>query len=146
DIVLLEAGDRVPADLRLLRTRSLLIDEAALTGESVAAEKNAEPVPAAAPLGDRHGMAFSGTLVAAGQGSGVVVATGADTEIGPISTLIGAVQPLETPLLRQINRFGRRFTWLAIGAAVLLFAFAVGVRQFAWPDALIAVVALAVSV
>lgn len=146
DIVLLEAGDRVPADLRLLRARSLLIDEAALTGESVAAEKSSEPAAAAAALGDRHGMAFSGTLVAAGQGSGVVVATGADTEIGHISALIGSVQQLETPLLRQINQFGRRFTWLAIGAAVLLFAFAVWVRQFDWPDALIAVVALAVGV
>ncbi len=145
DIVLLEAGDRVPADLRLLRARGLLIDEALLTGESVAAEKFEQPVAADAALGDRHGMAYSGTLVAAGQGSGVVVATGAHTEIGHISALLQGVEKLTTPLLRQMNRFGRRFTWLALGAGVLVFAFAVLVRGYAWPEALIAVVALAVG-
>ena len=77
DIVLLEAGDRVPADLRLLRARGLLIDEAVLTGESVAVEKQEVPVAPDAALGDRLCMAFSGTLVAAGQGTGVVVVTGA---------------------------------------------------------------------
>ena len=146
DIVLIEAGDRVSADLRLLRARGLLIEEAALTGESVAAEKHEEPVPADAALGDRASMAYSGTMVAAGQGTGVVVATGTSTEIGKISTLISGVQELTTPLLRQINRFGQRFTWVAISGAVLLFLFAVFVRDFAWPDALIAVVALAVGV
>jgi len=146
DIVLLEAGDRVPADLRLVRARGLLIDEAILTGESVAAEKGEEPVQVEAALGDRRSMAFSGTIIAAGQGTGVVVATGARTEIGKISTLLGGVQELTTPLLRQINRFGQRFTWLAISGAMLLFLFAVYVRDFAWPDALLAVVALAVGV
>src|SRR3546814_16910077 len=91
-------------------------------------------------------MAFSGTLVAAGQGTGIVVATGAATEIGRINALIEGVAPLTTPLLRQINRFGRRFTWIAISAAVLLFFFATLVRGYAWPDALIAVLALAVGV
>ncbi len=146
DLVLIEAGDRVPADLRLTRVHGLLIDEAMLTGESVTAEKREGPVPAAAPLGDRTGMAYSGTLVAAGQGAGLVVATGGDTEIGRISALIQDVTLLTTPLLRQINRFGERFTWFAIGAAALLFAFATLVRGYAWPDALIAVVALAVGV
>src|SRR5690606_12718514 len=146
DIVLIEAGDRVPADLRLIRARGLLIKEAALTGESVAAEKHEEPVPADAALGDRASMAYSGTMVAAGQGTGVVVATGSRTEIGRISTLISGVQELTTPLLRQINRFGRRFTWVAITGALLLFLFAVFVRDFAWAEALIAVVALAVGV
>src|SRR5690606_19943718 len=102
DLVLLEAGDRVPADLRLVRARSLLIDEAILTGESVASEKHTAPVEADAPLGDRRCMAFSGTLVAAGQGAGIVTATGARTEIGRISAMIAEVETLETPLLRQI--------------------------------------------
>ena len=146
DVVLLEAGDRVPADLRLLRARGLLIDEAALTGESVAAEKAEAPVAVTAPLGDRLSMAFSGTLVAAGQATGLVVATGSETEIGHISRLIGEVETLTTPLLRQINHFAAWFTWLSIAGAVLLFAFAVLARGFAWPDALIAVVALAVGV
>jgi magnesium-transporting ATPase (P-type) len=146
DVVLLEAGDRVPADLRLLRSRGLLVDEALLTGESVAAQKKAEPAPRGAGLGERHSMAYSGTLVAAGQASAVVVHTGERTQIGRISALLQGVEELSTPLLRQMNRFGRRFTWTAIGAAALLFVFAVAVRDYAWPQALIAVVALAVSV
>jgi magnesium-transporting ATPase (P-type) len=146
DVVLLEAGERVPADLRLLCARGLLVDEALLTGESLAAQKRAEPAPRGAGLGDRHSMAYSGTLVAAGQASGVVVATGARTEIGRISTLLQGVEELTTPLLRQMNQFGRRFTWTAISAAALLFVFAVGVRDYPWAQALIAVVALAVSV
>jgi magnesium-transporting ATPase (P-type) len=146
DIVLLDAGDRVPADLRLTRARGLLIDEALLTGESVAAEKQEDAVAADAALGDRLCMAFSGTLVAAGQGTGVVVATGADTEIGRISALIRGVEPLTTPLLAQITRFARRFVWFVVAAAGLLFAFAVLARGFAWPDALVTVVALAVGV
>src|SRR5690606_26557457 len=76
----------------------------------------------------------------------VVVATGRNTEIGRIAALLGSVEELTTPLLRQINAFGRRFTWAALATAAVLFAFAVLVRDFAWPDALIAVVALAVGV
>ena len=145
DIVLLEAGDRVPADLRLLRARGMLVDEALLTGESVAAAKREEPAPPEAALGDRQCMVYSGTLVAAGQGSGVVVATGTGTQIGRISTLLQEVDQLTTPLLRQINRFGRRFTALALVGSVLLFAFAVLVRDYDPTQALIAVVALAVG-
>ncbi len=145
DVVLLEPGDRVPADLRLLRARSLLIEEAILTGESVAAEKRETLAAVDAALGDRHSMAYSGTFVAAGQATGVAVATGMHTEIGRISALLRDVRTLTTPLLRQINRFGTRFTWICIAASAALFAFAVGVRGYAWPDALIAVVALAVG-
>ncbi len=145
DVVLVEAGDRVPADIRLVRARGLLVDEAMLTGESVSAQKHEAPVAPDAPLGDRVSMAFSGTLVAAGQGRGVVVATGGRTEIGRISRLIESVEQMTTPLLRQINRFGRRFTWVAFGGALLVFAFAVFVRDHDWTEALIAVVALAVG-
>jgi magnesium-transporting ATPase (P-type) len=146
DLVLLEAGDRVPADLRLLRTRHLLIEEAVLTGESLAAEKSAGPVPADAALGDRQCMAFSGTLVAAGQGTGVVVETGIDSQIGRISSLLHSVEPLSTPLLRQIDGFAKRFTGFVLIGGALLFAFAVLVRGFDWVEALIAVVALAVGI
>jgi magnesium-transporting ATPase (P-type) len=146
DVVLIEAGDRVPADLRLIRARGLLVDEAMLTGESVTAEKIEDPVAADAALGDRTCLAFSGTLVAAGQGTGIVVETGSRTEIGRISTLIEGVETITTPLLRQINDFGHRFTLIAISASVLLFAFATLVRGYDWTEALIAVVALAVGV
>ncbi len=146
DVVLIEAGDRVPADLRLLHARGLLIDEAILTGESVAADKRSTPVPAAAPLAERASMAWSGTLVAAGQGRGLVVATGRATEMGRIGDLIGSIATLSTPLLGQIDRFGRRFALFAALAAIVLFAFAVLVRGYAAVDALMLVVALAVGV
>ncbi len=146
DVVLLEAGDRVPADLRLLRARGLLIDEALLTGESVAAQKQERPAAHDAALGDRHSMAFSGTLVAAGQASGVVVATGARTELGRIGSLLSSVQPLTTPLLRQVDRFGRRFAALVAVGSALLFGYAVGVRGGDGVEALMAVVAMAVGV
>ncbi|MEP9356920.1 HAD-IC family P-type ATPase [Xanthobacter sp. KR7-65] len=107
DIVVVEAGDKTPADLRLARARNLLADEAILTGESLPAEKTEKAVAAEASLGDRFSMLYSGTLIATGQATGIAVATGADTEIGRISTLIGQVQTLTTPLLRQINHFGR---------------------------------------
>jgi len=145
DVVLIEAGDRVPADLRLVDARALRIDEALLTGESVTAEKTTAAVALDAPLGDRAGMAYSGTLVAAGQGRGVVTATGAHTEIGKISALLGAIKPLTTPLLRQVNRFGRQLTVFALLVALALFAFAVQVRGYAWIDAFMTVVALAVG-
>ncbi len=146
DVVALEPGDRVPADLRLIRARGLVIDEALLTGESVAVTKDDVHVASDAALGDRRNMAFSGTLVAAGQATAMVVATGEGTQIGRIATLLGSVETLTTPLLLQIERFARRFTWIVLAATVLLFAFAVFVRDFAWPEALIAVVAVAVGI
>lgn len=145
DLVLLDAGDRVPADLRLLHARSLLIDESALTGESVAAEKRVEPASLEAAIGDRHSMAYSGTYVAAGHAIGVVVTTGADSEIGRIGTLLEHADNLTTPLLRQINRFGRHLAVAAFGGAALLFTFSVTLRGFDWIDALMATVAIAVA-
>lgn len=146
DLVLIEAGDRVPADLRLLRARRLLIDEALLTGESVAAEKHDGLLPEDTVLADRQNMAFSGTLVAAGQAQGMVVATGTATQIGQISTLIQSVKAMATPLLKQIDHFARRFTWFVLAGSLALFAFAVTVRNYDWVEALIAVVALAVGI
>ena len=146
DVVVVEAGDKTPADLRLIRARNLLADEAILTGESLPAVKSEATVGLDAPLGDRVGMLYSGTLIATGQATGVAVTTGADTEIGRIATLIGQVQTQTTPLLRQINQFGRLITWFAIGLAGLLFAFAILLRGYLWPDALMVVVALAVGI
>ena len=145
DIVLIEAGDRVPADIRLLHARGMRADESLLTGESVATNKHEASVDAGAALGDRSSMLHAGTLVAAGQGTGIVVATGAGSQIGQISTLIGSVESLQTPLLRQINRFGRQLTVFALGTAALLFTFAVMARDYAWIEAFMLVVALAVG-
>jgi magnesium-transporting ATPase (P-type) len=103
DVVILEAGDRVPADIRLLKARGLRVMEAALTGESVPVEKDVARVAADAPIGDRISMVYSGTLVTQGQGVGVVVATGAATEIGRISRMLSAVEEVKTPLLRQLT-------------------------------------------
>ncbi|WP_434403493.1 HAD-IC family P-type ATPase [Sphingobium sp. DN12] len=146
DIVLLEAGDRVPADIRLLRARGLLIDEAALTGESVAAEKHQTLITADAGIADQSNMAFSGTLVAAGQATGLVVETGSHTQIGRISGMLKAVEVGKTPLVRQIDDFARLMTWSVLAGAVVLFLFAVLARGFHWVDALIAIVALSVGV
>ena len=146
DVLLLEAGDRVPADARLLRARGLRVDESLLTGESVPADKQADPVAADAALGSRASMLYSGTLVATGQGQAVVVATGTATRIGRIGQMLGQVETLATPLLRQIARFGRQFTLLALVASVALFLFAVGMRGYGWLEALMVVVALAVGV
>lgn len=122
DVVLLASGDKVPADLRLLETRNLRIEEAALTGESEPVEKNPAPVAAAAPIGDRNCMAYSGTLVVFGQGRGLVVATADHTEIGRIGRMLANVESVTTPLLKQMARFGQ---WLTI-AILALAAFALG--------------------
>ncbi|WP_018144332.1 cation-transporting P-type ATPase [Thioalkalivibrio sp. AKL6] len=145
DTVYLQAGDRVPADLRLTGAHNMRIDEAALTGESVASEKQTAPVEPEADLGDRVSMAYSGTLVAFGQGRGVVIGTGADTEIGRISTMIGEVETLTTPLLRQIAQFGR---WLSVAIGILAaatFAFGFWVRDYDLVETFLAAVSLAVA-
>ncbi len=145
DIVALASGDKVPADLRLIRVRELRIDEAMLTGESVPAEKATAPVAQHAPIGDRDCLAFSGTLVTYGQGQGVVVASGDNTEVGRISDLLGEVQTLTTPLLRQMATFGR---WLTAGIAVLAgltFAFGLLVKSYPASDMFLAAVGLAVA-
>jgi magnesium-transporting ATPase (P-type) len=145
DIVMLEAGDRVPADLRLIRARNLKIDEALLTGESVPADKHTMAVAAEIPVGDRTCMAFSGTLVVAGQGLGVTVATGTRTELGRISTLLGEVETLTTPLLRQMNQFGNQLTAAILTLCIAVFAFAIFIRAYPAADAFMAIVGLAVA-
>ncbi|MDQ2694284.1 MAG: HAD-IC family P-type ATPase, partial [Pseudomonadota bacterium] len=145
DIVFVQSGDRVPADLRLIHARSLCIDEAALTGESVPVEKTTLPAAADVPLGDRRGMAFSGTLVTYGQGTGVVVATGEATEIGRISALLARVQPLTTPLLRQLAGFGRLLTVAILAMAALTFIFGVTVHDYLAAEMFLAAVGLAVA-
>lgn len=145
DLVFLASGDRVPADLRLVEVKGLRIEEAALTGESLAVEKSLAPVPEMAPLGDRTGMAWSGTLVTYGQGAGVVVATGTNTELGRISRMIAEVQALATPLLRQMAAFGQWLTWVILAIAGLAFAVGVWLRGYGAGEMFLAAVGLAVA-
>jgi Ca2+-transporting ATPase len=121
DIVLLQSGDRVPADLRLTTIRSLQCDEAALTGESVPAEKAPGTVPSDTGLGDRRNMAFAGTLVTYGQAEGVVVATGDRTETGRIATLIAGTVDLMTPLTRKIQQFSGILVQVILALAAATF-------------------------
>jgi magnesium-transporting ATPase (P-type) len=145
DVVTLESGDKIPADLRLVDAKNLRTEEAALTGGSVPADKGTDVVPANATVGDRENMAFSGTMVVSGRATGVVVATGIETELGRINQLLASVSPLETPLLRQIKKFGYATT-AAIGViSVLIFAYGKWVKGMDFVELFQAVVGIAVS-
>jgi len=145
DVVLLEAGDKIPADLRLLQATGLQIQEAILTGESVPVEKHTRPAASDAPLGDRGCMAYSGTLVTSGIGRGVVVATGAQTEIGRISGMLSTVEVLTTPLVRQMNVFARWLTVFILLIAAMLLVFGYFVGHFGFSEMFMAVVGLSVA-
>lgn len=145
DIVLLETGDKVPADLRLLKTHGLQIQEAILTGESMAVDKRSDHVVVEAPLGDRFCLGYSGTTVTSGQGTGVVIATGAETEIGRISGLISEVQTLNTPLVRQMAVFAKWLTLFILAIAALILLFGYFVLQNDFNSLFMAVVGLSVA-
>lgn len=145
DIVLLEAGDKIPADLRLLSAHGLSVQEAILTGESVPVEKHTQPVAENAALGDRTSMAYSGTLIASGQGKGVVVATGSGTEIGRISGLLSSVETLTTPLVEQMALFAKWLTIFILIIAAVLLAFGYFVAHHDFSEMFMAVVGLSVA-
>lgn len=127
DLVLLEMGERVPADLFLVEATSLEVDEAPLTGESSPVDKAPGRLPAETPLAERSNMTFAGTTVVNGHGRGIVVATGMQTEFGRIAGLSQRVGDEATPLARQMDRLGRDLGLIAVGIAVL--AIAVGLLQ-----------------
>ena len=145
DLVLLASGDRVPADLRLASVRELRIEEAALTGESLAVEKSHTESGVDAPLGDRFGMAYSGTVVVFGQGSGLVVATGDQTELGKINHMLAGIGNLSTPLSRQIDRFGRVLALAILAASAATFVLGTLWRDHTPAEMFTMVVALAAS-
>jgi magnesium-transporting ATPase (P-type) len=146
DVVLLESGNKVPADLRLTDINNLRTEEAALTGESLPADKTANAVAANATVGDRESLAFSGTMVLSGRAKGVVVATGSDTELGRINQLLAGVSALETPLLRQIKKFGYAITAVLGVVSVLVFVYGRWWLGMGFVDIFQAVVGIAVSV
>ena len=145
DIVLLQSGDKVPADLRLFDCKNLRIEEAALTGESEAVEKSIHLVEAVTAIGDRFCMAYSGTLVVYGQGSGVVVATAQHTEIGRISQMIAQVDKLTSPLLRQMAIFGHWLTLVILLLAAGIFAYGLLLHDYPVNEMFMAAVSMAIA-
>jgi len=145
DVVFLQSGDKVPADLRLFKSKELRIEESMLTGESVPVEKHIQAVAEKATIGDRKCLAYSGTLVTYGQGHGVVIGTGDQTEIGRISSMLRHVEVLTTPLLRQMGVFAKWLTAAIAAIATLTLLFGVFVHNFALGEMFLAAVGLAVA-
>ncbi len=145
DIVILNAGDRVPADLRILKAEELHVNEASLTGESLTVKKSPEPVGTEAPLGDRTCMAYTGTLVTSGQGTGVITATGAGTELGKISRLLSEVKQLTTPIMRQMEKFGIQLTVIILSVSFITFLTGLFITGMELPEIFLAVVGIAVA-
>ncbi|MCK9397874.1 MAG: HAD-IC family P-type ATPase [Methylobacter sp.] len=145
DIVSIESGDKVPADLRLLQVKNLRVDESMLTGESLPVEKNNAAVDARAALGDRFCLAYSGTLVTYGAALGIVVATGDKTEIGRISSMLRTVPQLTTPLLRQIARFSEWLTFVILTMACATFAYGWYIHHSSLADLFLSAVGFAVA-
>jgi magnesium-transporting ATPase (P-type) len=161
DVVLLQSGDKVPADIRLCEVKNLRVEEAPLTGESVPVDKIEDPVDEKAQIGDRKSMAYSGTLVVSGRAKGIVVGTGANTELGHINQMLSGVQAMETPLLRQIEKFGKVLTIIILIVCAITFAYgrlfldigfvdmfkaAVGVAVSAIPEGLPAIVTITLAI
>ena len=160
DIVMLEAGSGVPADLRLIEAEQLAADESALTGESHVVDKNIETLaePDLAP-GDRRNLVFKGSLITRGRGMGVVIAIGLDTELGHIAALLHGAELIKTPLQKRLARFGRRLALAVLGVCavifgvgllrgepvVLMFLTAVSLAVAAIPEALPAVVTISLA-
>jgi len=120
DIVILESGDKVPADLRLIQSANLFVNESALTGESMPVEKNPQAVDQRALIPERTSMLFTGTIITAGRGLGIAVRTGMSTEIGKIAREIGEVKPEDTPLQKNISRLSRYLVFIFLGVSLLL--------------------------
>jgi Ca2+-transporting ATPase len=121
DLITFEAGDRIPADARLVEAWSLRADESALTGESVAADKDAEAALAAdAPLAERQTMVYTSTAVVQGRGRAIVTASGAATEVGKISALMGTAEKEKTPLQERLDKLGRYLAMVALGIAAVM--------------------------
>jgi magnesium-transporting ATPase (P-type) len=161
DVVMLQSGDKVPADIRVCEVKNLRIEEAPLTGESVPVDKIEDPVDQKAQIGDRKSIAYSGTLVVSGRAKGIVVATGGNTELGHINQMLSGVQAMETPLLRQIEKFGKVLTIIILIVCAITFAYgrlfldigfvdmfkaAVGVAVSAIPEGLPAIVTIILAI
>ncbi len=145
DLILLETGDRIPADARLLEAHSMRTDEASLTGESLAVEKTTQPLqPADIPLGDRRNIVYAGTHIVHGRGSALVAETGRHTELGRIAEMLGEAEEERTPLQRDLGRTGRNIALLCIGICAVVFAMGM-LRRLEWSEMFLFSVSLAVA-
>lgn len=144
DIVLLESGNRVPADLRLIQVTNFAIDESFLTGESLAVEKRTAALHADIPISERANIAFAGSTVTSGRGVGVVVATGLHTEVGTIAGAVTAAETTKSPLVIRMERFARQISLVVLGATMLLAVLAI-LRGIPYTEVFFLAVALAVS-
>ena len=145
DVVSLQAGDRVPADVRLLNSKDLRSDESALTGESLASEKLCDVVAQDCPLAERHNMVFMGTMIVAGAATGVVTHTGTETQIGAINTLVNSVSIQPTPLQRQLTALARNLTLSVLALTVLIVAFGMLAHGYSFAEMLQSAIAIAVA-
>lgn len=145
DIVLLEAGDVVPADMRLIEENSLQVEEAALTGESVPTEKDATPLDEEAQIADRTNMVYSSTNVTYGRGLGIVTSTAMDTEVGHIASMLETTEAKKTPLQEDQEDLGKSLTYMIIGIAILTFFVGTIFQNIPWDQMLLVAVSLAVA-
>lgn len=145
DIVLLKSGDKVPADVRIIHAKDFKVEESPLTGESAPVKKQAVSVEKDAVVGDRFSLAYSGTVVTYGNALGVVVATGASTEIGKINQMMDEVEEVTTPLLQQIERFGKWLSIFIIGLAGAFFAFGYFYRGYEVTEMFLVVIGMVVA-
>jgi len=145
DIVVLRAGDRIPADLRLIEAHNLRVEEAILTGESTVVDKHTDALTGELPLGDRTNMLFSGTTISAGGGVGVVVATGQETELGRINQMMADVEATRTPLLVQMDKLGKAIFVIILAMMAALFVFSVLLRDIPMGELLLSLISLAVA-
>ncbi|MDQ2086151.1 cation-transporting P-type ATPase [Herbivorax sp. ANBcel31] len=145
DIVILSSGDKIPADLRILEASNLKVEESTLTGESTAVTKKPDPVDNDAVLGDRLSMAYSGTTVRNGSATGVIVATGTDTELGKINEMISKAEDITTPLIKQMNTFAKWLSFIIIGISLLFFVFGYTMRDYAIDELFLITIGLSVA-
>lgn len=145
DIVVIRAGDRIPADLRVIEAHNLRVEEAILTGESTVVEKGTERLEGELPLGDRTNLLYSGTTVSSGGGKGIVVATGSDTELGHINQMMSDIEKHRTPLLIQMDKLGKAIFIIILIMMAALFVFSVLFRDMPVSELMLSLISLAVA-
>ncbi|MBM1021023.1 cation-transporting P-type ATPase [Enterobacter sp. A11] len=145
DIVVIRAGDRIPADLRVIEAHNLRVEEAILTGESTVVEKNSDVLSGELPLGDRYNLLYSGTTVSSGGGKGVVVATGGETELGHINQMMSDIEKHRTPLMVQMDKLGKTIFITILVMMVALFVFSLLFRDMPVSELVLSLISLAVA-